>query len=238
MVVGKVWLHRKIQDWPYYKKDSRYVHLWTHIIMAAVWKDTPYMFDGKSIILKPGQFVSGRYQLERDTGIHNQFIKRALLRWESDQQIGRHRGAKGSIITILNWGEHQGSDHQTDQQMTTKRPPSDHLVTTKEEVKTVKNVKEYTKPFEQFWKVYPRNQNKQAAFKVWNRLNGIMPEVEELILIVEKQKTWEQFKQYTPHGSTWLNNHRWEDEEHKQHSTENKIKRYSAAERFLSGDLK
>ena len=183
--------------------------------MCAVYKNTPYIFDGKNVTLKPGQFVTGRHRLERETGIQNQFIKRALLRWESDQQIDRTRGVKSSLITIRNWGTYQGSDQQSDQLVTSKRPASDQLVTTKEEVKKCKNVKEYTEPFDVFWEAYPRKQNKRAAFKVWEKMNGVMPPLEELIGIVEIQKTWDQFKKYTPHGSTWLNNHRWEDEEHK-----------------------
>lgn len=134
---GYIYLHRKILEWPYYKSDSRYAHLWLHLLLKAVWTETRVDAGGKTITLKPGQFISGRNQLENETGIHNQFIKRALLRWESDQQITRHRSNKYSLFTILNWCDHQYADQQHDQQMTSKRPADDQQVTTKEEVKKV-----------------------------------------------------------------------------------------------------
>lgn len=74
----------------------------------------------------------------------------------------------------------------------------------------------YTNEFEQFWQVYPKKVGKGGAFKVWKRLNGTRPGINELVEIVEQQKQSIEWNkdggQYIPNPQTWLNQHRWEDE--------------------------
>ncbi len=67
--------------------------------------------------------------------------------------------------------------------------------------------------FDEFWRVYPRKQSKQAALKAWNRLNP-SPELRQTILAaVAAQKTWRPWLEgIVPHGATWLNGRKWEDE--------------------------
>lgn len=70
--------------------------------------------------------------------------------------------------------------------------------------------------FELFWKHYPRKVKKQDAKKVFKKLakNGL-PSIDELIQIVEIQKTWPEWRdpQFIPHPTSWLNAGRWEDVE-------------------------
>lgn len=164
----------------------------------------------KPITLKPGQFISGRKQISKVTGVPPSSVRNVLETLILDRQLDIEKTAQGSVFTILNWNKYQQLDSDLDNQWTTSGQPVD----TKQEVKNVKKVKEYTKPFGLFWEAYPRKQNKRGAFKVWEKMNGDMPPIEEVIEIIEKQKGWPQFQQYTPHATTWLNNHRWEDEEH------------------------
>ena len=70
--------------------------------------------------------------------------------------------------------------------------------------------------FEEFWKIYPRKTGKQAALKSWSKLNPDTELKQRIMKAVEYQKTWDQWNrdggQYIPNPSTWLNQHRWEDE--------------------------
>lgn len=70
------------------------------------------------------------------------------------------------------------------------------------------------KEFDEFWKAYPRKTNKAAALKAWKRLKP-SPELLAVILkAVGIQKSWREWAGgFIPHGSTWLNGRRWEDEE-------------------------
>jgi hypothetical protein len=70
------------------------------------------------------------------------------------------------------------------------------------------------KDFDKFWKSYPRKIAKAKAKTAFMRLYKEMPEIEELLSILERHKASKQWKQseYIPHASTWLNQKRWEDE--------------------------
>ena len=75
----------------------------------------------------------------------------------------------------------------------------------------------YTPKFEKFWKAYPRKTAKVTAFKAWekNAIEGdaFMPEA--AIADVEKRtrlKWWPRDVSKIPHGATWINQMRWEDD--------------------------
>lgn len=70
----------------------------------------------------------------------------------------------------------------------------------------------YTPDFEKFFSAYPNRKGKKAAYKAWDRARD-KPPVNELIAVIEIQKTWRTWKEgYIPHPSTWLNQGRWADE--------------------------
>lgn len=68
-----------------------------------------------------------------------------------------------------------------------------------------------------FWPLYPRKVCKFASRKAWNK---IRPRTQEsLDAIMEGLKRWlaywserETEPDFIPHATTWLNQHRWEDE--------------------------
>lgn len=70
--------------------------------------------------------------------------------------------------------------------------------------------------FEVVWAAYPRKIGKEAARKVWQKLNGSRPAVAVILTAIEQQRQTAQWKkdggQFIPHLATWLNQHRWEDE--------------------------
>lgn len=75
----------------------------------------------------------------------------------------------------------------------------------------------YTADFERFWAAYPRQGkvSKGAAFKAFEKLKLTSEEVDELVLYLERRKRddvkWVEGK-YIPHATSFLNQHRWEDE--------------------------
>ena len=68
--------------------------------------------------------------------------------------------------------------------------------------------------FEDFWKAYPRRQNKKAAQAIWKRID---PSRYEAILCgIDNWKRTDQWQrdggQYIPMPTSFLNGERWEDE--------------------------
>ena len=65
--------------------------------------------------------------------------------------------------------------------------------------------------FDEFWDAYPRTAGKQAAIRAWPKavkLVGCSALIEGAIRLAQDPNREEAF---TPHGSTWLNERRWED---------------------------
>ncbi len=77
---------------------------------------------------------------------------------------------------------------------------------------------EMDKAFKDFYSVYPkkraRGQAEKSFIKLWKEKK--LPPIEELIKIIHKWKTTEEFKntdmQFVKNPSTWLNGYGWEDE--------------------------
>lgn len=74
----------------------------------------------------------------------------------------------------------------------------------------------YTDDFLQFWEHYPRKINKSEAMVCWSSLNPDKELADKIILAVINQVNAGMFNlekiNYIPHPTTWLNNHRWENE--------------------------
>lgn len=70
--------------------------------------------------------------------------------------------------------------------------------------------------FADFWKAYPKHQDKQNALKAFKKLNPDQALVGQMIKAINAWKQSEQWTkdggQYIPHPATWLNGRRWEDE--------------------------
>lgn len=63
--------------------------------------------------------------------------------------------------------------------------------------------------FNDFWSVYPRKEGKNNAEKTWKKLS----EEEKQLAISDCQNRFKsQERKFIPHGSTYLNQKRWEDE--------------------------
>lgn len=66
--------------------------------------------------------------------------------------------------------------------------------------------------FYEFWKEYPRSENRKKAFEIWMRIRPSKELFEIIMQQLRKQKQTDQWKRgYAPHASTWLNGQRWND---------------------------
>jgi uncharacterized phage protein (TIGR02220 family) len=141
-LVGYLKLYRKMKEWPFYG-NPQHVALWVHLLIEAQWEPVTVRWEGNTITLKPGQLITGRKRLARQTGCNESFIYRALKCYENEQQIKQQKGSKSSIITIVNWEYYTSGEHVNEQQMNSKRTGSEQVVNTKKEVKEGKNGKNY-----------------------------------------------------------------------------------------------
>lgn len=203
---GYIKLYRSLEQKGYYKRPE-YVALWVHLLMRASYQQTEYLFNGEIHHLEPGQFITGRKALSKETGISQTTCERILNCFESEQQIGQQKNNKFRIITILNWSEYQVSGQQNGQQMDNKRTTNGHLADTinKERNKERKN-KIYTSDSDEirlsqflFQKMKENNPGvKEPNFQTWAiyvdrmlRIDNRTPqEIEAVISWAQQDNFW------------------------------------------------
>ena len=215
---GWIKLYRSLMDKGYYK-DSEYIHLWIHLIFKATYQEKEYLFNGKIHHLQPGQFITGRNTLVKETGINRGKIERILKTFKNEQQIEQQTTNKFRIISILNWTEYQNSVQQIVPPVCSKCAASVHNQEVKKEKKEKKEPIVQNESFEHFisfWKAYPRRQAKRAAMQAWSKLDTSNGTLELILSSIERQKKSEQWQKdggkFIPLPATWLNGKRWEDE--------------------------
>jgi len=135
MEKGWILIHRKLKDKGFYKK-SCYVHLWVHILLSANHKPKEFMWNNNTIVVKEGQFITGRKELSKVTGISETTIERILDYLEKEHQIGQQKTTKYRLITIVNWKDYQIKDN--------KRTTNGQQTDTNKEYNNVKNEKNTT----------------------------------------------------------------------------------------------
>lgn len=90
------------------------------------------------------------------------------------------------------------------------------VATPKAPVKAKKSKKrnDYPDDFEEFWRIYPRHEDKKKAFKVWQTALKNGATADEIIAGAARYAKYRagEPEQYTKHPSTWLNGDCWENE--------------------------
>ena len=140
MSEGYIKLYRSLKDKGYYK-NSKYVHLWIYLLLKASYMETEYLFEDKIYHLLPGQFITGRKTISKETGISETTIERILSCFENEHQIGQQKNNKFRIISILNWNIYQQDGQQIEQQTDIQRTSSGHLADTIKKEKKEKKEK-------------------------------------------------------------------------------------------------
>lgn len=124
MEQGWIKLHRKILENPIIKK-ANYLSLWIILLLKANHKDNKMIWNNSFIVIKEGQFITGREELARQSGIKPTTVERILKYLENGHQIEQQKTTKYRLITIVNWKEHQKVDSTSDNKRTTNGQQTD-----------------------------------------------------------------------------------------------------------------
>jgi hypothetical protein len=214
MYRGYVKLWRKVIDAGWLKNHKLWV-FWSWCLVKASHKEMDQIIGCQSVHLMPGDFIFGRKAAAKEVYMGEQSIRTLIDFLRKSQNLTTKVTNKFTIVSIVNWGLYQSEENETNQQsnqpLTNNQPTTNH----KQECKTLKK-KTYTDDFLKFWSVYPKKKARDKAWEAWEKRNGDRPKIEELIFLIEQQKTSEDWikekGQYIPYPATWLNQGRWADE--------------------------
>ena len=141
---GWIKLYRALLDSPY-ANNPDYSWLWVYLLLRARHKEKTIMWNGKDLIIKEGQLITGRKELSMNSGLTESKVYRILNYFEKEQQIEQQKTNKFTLITILNWSKYQSSEQLIEQQMNNKRTTNEQQVNTNKNDKKDKNDKNVIK---------------------------------------------------------------------------------------------
>ncbi len=166
MSSGWVKLHRKILDNDIFKNDKLF-RVFMYLLLKASHSERDQLIGDSIVSLKAGQWATGRKAISRDTGLTEQNVRTAISKLEKLGILTIKVTVKYSIFSISNWDSYQ----QDNQQVTSKQPASNQQVTTINNVKNEKNVKEYI--YQQIADAY----------------NEVFPHLPQVVKVSQKRKS-------------------------------------------------
>jgi len=217
---GWILLHRKILDNPIVCKDSDCIAIWIYLLLNATHSERKMMFGGKSIILKPGQLITGRKSISSKFNISESKVQRVLKMLEIEQQIEQQTNNKHRLVTIIKWEMYQDiknknnkSEQQDEQQLNNNRTPTEQQLNTNNNDINGSNVLNDNKKtfnaeiedfFEMVWSLYPKKAGKGS---VSNKQKKVLFNIgyDEIKRCIERYLADQKNPDYYKHGSTFFN---------------------------------
>lgn len=223
---GWIKLHRKVCN-SFVWTNSDQLKLWLLILMKASHDDHRFLFNGKQVDVSSGQLVTGRDALafEFNDGVSrdHRVVARTLWRWvkqfEKEQMLSIKSTAQYSVITVINYGLYQESDHQ----VSIDCPSTVHQVSTYKNVKNEENINTRANStlesdFEKLWKLYPKKIGKKPALAAYKRSmtrkknpatnRQIQDGIVAYRQLINSKGTE---KRFVKDGSTFFNQESWND---------------------------
>lgn len=134
-LAGFIKLHRSLLEWEWHD-DPNTLSVWIHLLLKANFKPTEW----RGIILQPGQLITSRASLAKETGLSEREIRTAMNRLKTSGCLTIEATNRYTLISVANFSSFQGisatddqqNDQITDQPATSGRPANDHSVIRKE----------------------------------------------------------------------------------------------------------
>ena len=135
-------------------KNANIWTVWSWCLLKANHQDYKFPFNNQDILVKKGQFITGREKSHTDIPFLSiQNIRTALTYLKSTNRITIKSTNKFSLITVIKWEEYQYNNQQINQQtnqpLTNNSPTTNQQLTTNKNDKNDKNVKNTSKEVEQ-----------------------------------------------------------------------------------------
>jgi len=108
---GYVRLYRKMLDSPIYK-NAPLLQMAIHCVLSATHRERKTMVGGKVVMLKPGEFVTGRHRLASELGIKDTTAWKRLKRLERKDLdfVTLHSNNRFTVVSVNRWYLYQMSE--------------------------------------------------------------------------------------------------------------------------------
>ena len=136
-------LYRNILNHRYFQ-DAEKLRFWIWCLLKASHKTHKVIIGNETVILEPGQFITGRKSASVELKI-SEMTFRSLLKFfsEKDKKLTNKTTNKYTVITVTEYNTYNfvenESNQQSNQQLTNKQPTTNQQLTTYNNDKNVNN---------------------------------------------------------------------------------------------------
>jgi len=99
--------------------------VWTYCLLRANHKATKVLFEGQEILLRAGQFITGRFEGAEDCNMKPSTFRDQLTKLKNLKMLDIKSDNRKSIITVVKWTYYQAlnnyPDNKPDNKPTTAR---------------------------------------------------------------------------------------------------------------------
>jgi len=169
---GWIKLHRKLKDTSF-KRNPLVVALFVHLLLSVNQEKRKFYRNGQEIEVLPGQLLTGRNELSKQTGISHQSIRTCLTVLKSTSTITIQSTNRFSLISILNWQEYQS--HQPAEQPANQQTTNQQLTTNK----NTKNIYTSNTQKKKEEEIYIYKEEEKKVSKNVKPLNKYPPLIEQ-----------------------------------------------------------
>jgi hypothetical protein len=190
---GYIKLYRKLLCNPIFK-NPYLLQLFVYCLLKANHSEGKAFYGADEIMLNPGQFVTGRFELSAALGGNASSTYKRLKRLESLTMIGLQSNNKNTLVTVLNWESYQIDKSDLDNEVTANGQESNRKVTGKgQQSNTNKNVKNDKNVKKDIYSDYTENPNLLKALKDFEIMrnsmkNGKFTDQAKKLLLTELNK--------------------------------------------------
>ena len=136
---GYIKLWRKALENGWLRNHNLWV-FWSYCMLKATYKPRKVIIGFQQIDLAPGQFIFGRKQAAKETGLSERNLRTCIELLRKAENLTIKPTNKFSIITLIKWADYQSEPDEASGKPTNNRPTTDHKQEGKER-------KEKRKPF-------------------------------------------------------------------------------------------
>ena len=194
---------------------------WVDLLLLANHKDGFIRVRGVKFTVKRGQCGWSAVKLAERWRWSRGKVIRFLNELETVQQIEQQKNNVTSLISILNYDQHQ-SDSAASESINGQQTGSKRYTNKNEKNEKNEKINKRSSEFhDHFWPAYPVKKAKQKALSVWESLavKNALPPIEKILSAIESQKKEKAaltkagaFCPEWKHPTTWLNQGCWDDE--------------------------
>ena len=123
MADGFVKLDRSLLDKPIFQNE-KLLKIWVWCLLKASHHHREYSIGLRKIVLKQGQFITGRFAAAEELNMNPSTVWKYLKKLQDNKSLDIKSNNKFSIVTIVNWEFYQvekfKNDSKSDSKITTK----------------------------------------------------------------------------------------------------------------------